>query len=40
MFDRIMRLYKAGNLTKEGVWNAVVKGWITEDQYVLIVEET
>lgn len=34
MFEPLMRLYDGGNgpLTVVGLANAVIKGWITEDQ--------
>ena len=39
MFERIKRLYNTGKLTKSGVKNAVVKGWITEAEYQTITGE-
>ena len=39
MFNRLKRLYEAGQLTIEGLMNAVNKGWITEDQYKEITGE-
>lgn len=39
MYARIKRLYDAHKLTKEGVANAVVKGWITAEQYEKITGE-
>lgn len=39
MFERIKRLYNTGKLTKDGVRNAVVKGWITEAEYQTITGE-
>lgn len=33
MINRIKRLYDQGKLDKNGVKNAVLRGWITEDQY-------
>ena len=39
MFNTIKRLY-AKNKDKSLVANAVVKGWITADQYTAIVGET
>jgi hypothetical protein len=33
MYARIKRLYDTGKLKKDGVRNAVVKGWITAEQY-------
>lgn len=40
MYARIKRLYDTGKLTKDGVRNAVTKGWITEEQYEEIVGES
>ena len=37
MFERLKRLYDGGKITKEGLQNAVVKGWIMEEQYNEIV---
>ena len=39
MYTRIKRLYDTGKLTKDGVRNAVAKGWITEEQYAEIIGE-
>lgn len=39
MYARIKRLYDARKLTKDGVRNAVVKGWITEAEYQTITGE-
>lgn len=39
MYERIKRLYDARKLTKSGVKNAVVKGWITEAEYETITGE-
>lgn len=39
MFNRIKRLYDQGKLDKNGVKNAVLRGWITEDQYKEITGE-
>lgn len=39
MYARIKRLYDAHKLSKEGVANAVVKGWITAEQYEEITGE-
>lgn len=36
MFNRIKRLYDEGKIDLNGVKNAVVKGWITEEQYKII----
>lgn len=32
MFERLNRLYNEGRLTEEGLSNAVIRGWITEQQ--------
>lgn len=32
MFERLKRLYEEGRLNDKGIENAVMKGWITEDQ--------
>ena len=37
MFDKIKKFYDKGLYTKEMVWNFVVKGVITEEQYHEIV---
>ena len=39
MFNRIKRLYDEGKLDKQGVKNAVEKGWITPEQYEEITGE-
>lgn len=39
MFDRIKRLYESGELSKDGLKNAVKKGLITAEQYGLICGE-
>lgn len=39
MFDRIKRLYDNGELSKDGIKNAVKKGLITESEYSKIVGE-
>lgn len=39
MFNRIKRLYDQGKLDKNGVKNAVLRGWITEEQYKEITGE-
>ncbi|MEH7093929.1 XkdX family protein [Neobacillus vireti] len=36
MFETLKRLYNEGRLTKEGVANAVSKGWIPPEQYTTI----
>lgn len=37
MFERIKRLYDTGKLDAAGVWNAVAKGWITQEQAQIIL---
>lgn len=32
MFERLKRLYEAGQLNEAAIRNAVTKGWITEEQ--------
>lgn len=32
MYKRLKRLYEEGRLTKEELQNAVIKGWITNEQ--------
>lgn len=32
MFERLKRLYESKKLTATGLANAVIKGWITEEQ--------
>lgn len=32
MYERLKRLYVTGKLTAVGLANAVIKGWITEEQ--------
>lgn len=39
MFERLRRLYESGQLSKDGLKNAVVKGLITEDEYQQISGE-
>lgn len=39
MYERIKRLYKEGKLTILSLFNAVEKGWITEEQKLQILEE-
>lgn len=36
MFETLKRLYNEGRLSDEGLANAVVKGWITQEQYTEI----
>jgi hypothetical protein len=38
MFETLQRLYGEGKLTLQGLENAVVKGWITEEQKQEIIE--
>lgn len=33
MFETLKRLYMEGKLTEQGLANAVIKGWITEEQF-------
>jgi hypothetical protein len=39
MFETLKRLYNASRLTQAGLQNAVTKGWITQEEYDLIVNE-
>lgn len=39
MYETLKRLYTEGRLTKEGLANAVIKGWITAEQYQEITGE-
>jgi len=39
MYERIKRLYEEGRLDKQGVANAVERGWITPAQYQEITGE-
>jgi len=39
MYITLSRLYKAGKLTETGLANAVIKGWITEEQKERIMTE-
>lgn len=39
MFETLKRLYNEGRLSKEGVANAVTKGWVTPEQYEEITGE-
>ena len=39
MFNRLKKLYMADRLTKAGLENAVLKGWITEEQKAAIIAE-
>lgn len=38
-FKQVQEWYNKGFWTKEMVHNAVVKGWITEEEYIEIVGE-
>ena len=38
-FEKIKRYYEQGFWTKEMVYNAVIKGKITEEEYKSIVKE-
>lgn len=38
MKDRLAKLYKEGRITQAMLRNAIAKGWITEFEYVEIVE--
>ncbi len=40
MYKKIKSLYEAGSLSLTGVANAVVKDWITAEQYEAITGET
>lgn len=37
MFDRISRLFKSGKLDMQGVYNAIARGFITRDEFEIIV---
>lgn len=39
LFNRLKKLYMAGRLTEAGLENAVLKGWITEEQKTAIIAE-
>ena len=39
MFERLRRLYREGKIDEEALENAVVKGWITEEQKLEILSE-
>lgn len=39
MFKAIQNLYKRGRITKAGVYDAVAKGIINEEQYIQITGE-
>ncbi|UOO38260.1 XkdX family protein [Oscillospiraceae bacterium CM] len=40
MFERLKRLFDAGTLTIDGLKNAVVKDWVTTEQYEEITGQT
>lgn len=40
MFEKLKVLYEQGKLTSAGLALAVKKGWITESERILIMEET
>ena len=37
MFNRLKRLYEQGKITEAGLQNAVTKGWITQEEYNIII---
>ena len=37
MFDRLSKLYKDGRITEVGLQNAVDIGWITREEYNIII---
>lgn len=39
MYERLARLYREHKITQEALYNAVIKGWITEKQYQTIISE-
>lgn len=39
MFERLKRLYSLRQINESGLFNAVIKGWITEEQRKEIVNE-
>ncbi len=39
MFETLERLWKEGRLPEVGLNRAVAKGWITEEQKVIIMEQ-
>jgi hypothetical protein len=39
MFERLKRLYKEGRIDEAGLEAAVKKGWITEEELILIIGE-
>ena len=39
MFERLKKLYKEERITKAGLKNAVIRGWITAAQYQEITGE-
>lgn len=38
MYNRLKRLYEEGKITKEGLRNAVIRKWITEEQFNEIIK--
>lgn len=38
MFDRLKRLYEEGKITKDALRNAILRGWITEEQFNEIIK--
>ena len=38
-FEKVKSYYDSGRWTKEMVYNAVIKGWITEEEYAEIIGE-
>lgn len=39
MFERLKRLYNEGRIDEAGLENAVKKGWITEEEKQLIIDQ-
>lgn len=39
MFETLLRLWKEGKLTEQGLENAVIKNWITEEQKQEIIAQ-
>lgn len=39
MFERLKRLYNAGKLDDAAIYNAVAKGWITQEQAEQIISQ-
>lgn len=38
LFERLSRLYRDGEITQAELHSAVGRGWITEEQYQMIIE--